>query len=236
MATVLKRDTYLKKRHEEYEKKRRVYTDRLPKNQLIVRPYWLYTCIPLFFITPYIISIPVTFIVLLAVLVFKPAKLTSRELHALSELFREHLPWQQGLNGELAVERELDKLPSDYYVLHDITVNNHQIDHVVISFRGIVAIETKNYYGSYISVGDKWQQGKTQIKSPQYQAFNNARALSEYLGLEVQPVVVLTNAGFKGTGPCPVISLNNLISFILSLSSKLGNPQAIAEQLKNWRY
>jgi len=230
MATILKSDTYLKTRQAQYINQRRIYTDKASTRKTI-SPAWLLISIPLFFYLPFSISSLITAGILLAIISSAKDPLTARDHQELLKLSKQHRPWQQGLNGELAVEQELTKLPADYYILHDITINNHQIDHVVISPRGVIAIETKNYYGNYTSNGSSWHRGKTIIKSPQHQAYNNAKALSHSIGLKVQPVVVLINASFRGTGLCPVINLNSLLNFITSPTPSISDPQKIANKI-----
>ena len=61
-------------------------------------------------------------------------------------------PLIRGKMGELWVRKALSKLPKkEYYILNDIMLEDkygtHQIDHIVLSNKGIFVIETKNYYG-----------------------------------------------------------------------------------------
>ena len=55
-------------------------------------------------------------------------------------------PIKQGLEGERSVGQELEKLRAQgCHIYHDIPAGNFNIDHVVISTKGIFAIETKTY-------------------------------------------------------------------------------------------
>ena len=59
---------------------------------------------------------------------------------------RQLVPMQLGLKGERSVGQELEKLRTQgCHVYHDIPAGNFNIDHVVISTKGIFAIETKTY-------------------------------------------------------------------------------------------
>ena len=72
-------------------------------------------------------------------------------------------PMHAGTRGELHVLNELSKLPDDYHVLcgldfelpHYVTYNNRknlksaQMDFVVVSKRGVVIIEVKNWSDRY---------------------------------------------------------------------------------------
>jgi hypothetical protein len=64
---------------------------------------------------------------------------------------------RKGMKGELRVHRELLKLGSGYHVFHNITLPSSdtktkttQIDHIVVSNKGVFVIETKNYQGTIV--------------------------------------------------------------------------------------
>lgn len=72
-----------------------------------------------------------------------------------------------GLKGEVTVTKTLQELlPNDCYLFNDVTIrrgwHSAQIDHVVITPRGIFLVETKNWRGQL--TGDenerRWQQDK----------------------------------------------------------------------------
>ena len=74
-----------------------------------------------------------------------------------------------GLQGEQNVTRILrDGLPNDSYILNDITLRrglrSAQMDHVVVSPRGIFVVETKNWRG--MISGDEQEAQWTQVKRP----------------------------------------------------------------------
>ena len=61
-------------------------------------------------------------------------------------------PKQKGKRGEQRVNDILSHLPKEYHILCDIVLKTKkgttQIDHIVVSKYGIIAIETKNYRGN----------------------------------------------------------------------------------------
>ena len=60
---------------------------------------------------------------------------------------RESAQWKLGLNGERFIGQFLqaELLPRNYFVIHDICVNDANIDHAVIGPRGVFAIEVKTH-------------------------------------------------------------------------------------------
>ena len=65
--------------------------------------------------------------------------------------------WQLGLKGERAIGQFLQSelLPRNYYVIHDICVNDANVDHAVIGPCGVFAIEVKTH--------SKPERGQTRI-------------------------------------------------------------------------
>ena len=54
--------------------------------------------------------------------------------------------YELGRNGEREVGQALEELRTEgYCVFHDVVANNFNIDHVIVSQRGIFSIETKTY-------------------------------------------------------------------------------------------
>lgn len=66
--------------------------------------------------------------------------------------------WVKGLEGENIVLEQLNTLPKNYFVFHDVKLpeGKGNIDHVVIGLTGLFVIETKNYSGSYRLNGKRW--------------------------------------------------------------------------------
>lgn len=112
-----------------------------------------------------------------------------------------------GLRGENQMARLLNEnLDNDYYLFHDIKVRSGfstaQIDHLVVSPKGIFAIETKNWRGhlSGDEDGRTWLQTKApdeparSLSNPVLQARRHAAILEKFL-----------RSG--GVPPAPIISL-----------------------------
>ena len=138
-----------------------------------------------------------------------------------------------GLEGELLVAGELEKLPGSYYLLNDVPLSpeerTRQVDHVVVGPAGVLALETKHISG----VVQPFDEGilvkregiaspGTEVKTegdPRRQARFNARKLSGLLALPVKPVVVLSHpqGAWQGTveEDCPVLHLSDLLRYIL---------------------
>lgn len=101
-------------------------------------------------------------------------------------------PAFKGKAGEKEVIKKLSSLPAEKYIsLHDILISSEsgttQIDHIVLSDKGIFVIETKNYQG-IISGTEKsfnWQQNiygnKNQFKNPVHQNYGHIKALQALL-------------------------------------------------------
>jgi hypothetical protein len=55
--------------------------------------------------------------------------------------------WRRGAEGEERVEARLAKLPPAWRVLHDLTMGNGNVDHLVIGPGGVFSLNTKNLTG-----------------------------------------------------------------------------------------
>ncbi|WP_353894593.1 nuclease-related domain-containing protein [Proteinivorax hydrogeniformans] len=88
--------------------------------------------------------------------------------------FNKGLFLNHGIRGEKVVLKKLKKLPNDYIVYNDITINNNgdkaQIDHLVIGPKGVFCIETKNMKGDISGREEdhNWVQRKTGKKGGVY--------------------------------------------------------------------
>lgn len=143
-------------------------------------------------------------------------------------------PKGKGVIGEKNVRRVLKRLPREYKVLNDIMIRTDtgttQIDHIVLSPKGIFVIETKNYSG-YI-YGDENSQDWTQVLyktknkmyNPILQNYGHITALKYLInkkGTAFHPIVVfgkgcrLNNINSN----TPVIYINKLRKTILKTRS-----------------
>jgi hypothetical protein len=119
----------------------------------------------------------------------------------------------KGRIGEDTVIKILKGLDDSYYLVNDIVLPSSKgnIDHVLLTPKGIFAIETKNWDGKIICNSDKWRTRSKKTffckyfkadGSPSRQAISNAFKLSEFIKSElfhdtfrvwVEGLVVFTN-------------------------------------------
>ena len=153
-------------------------------------------------------------------------------------------PRIRGALGEKAVSRLLRRLPRDnYIVLDDIMIPNNgntaQIDHVVLSPRGVFAIETKNYTGAiYGSERDStwvYVKGryKKKIQNPLRQNYGHIKALQSLLGDDnVHSVVAFTSGRIKTAMPPNVLRAGQVPDYIRSFR---GHPLPL-ETMERYRH
>ena len=122
-----------------------------------------------------------------------------------------------------------------------------QIDHVILSTRGIFVIETKNMSG-WIFGGERqreWTQvlykKKYRFKNPIHQNYKHVKAVENLLGVDsgliISVVVFVGKSKFKNRMPDNVVTLRKMSSFIrsyqdgvlsenevMAYSSQLSNP------------
>jgi len=94
----------------------------------------------------------------------------------------------KGPSGENIVLEQLNILPKNYFVFHDVILPNGKgnIDHIVVGQTGLFIIETKNYSGSYRINGNRWYYYKNnkyiEIKqNPGTQLMRNILDLKSFL-------------------------------------------------------
>ena len=133
--------------------------------------------------------------------------------------------------GEVAVHKVIvsNFPPPNYHLLNNITIpfqnGTTQIDHILISTKGIFVIETKNYSG-WIFGDEKSKQWvqviyrvKSRFQNPIHQNFLHVKAIQQLLDFlpneQIYSVVVFTGNGyFKTSIPKGVIYIEQLIEFI----------------------
>lgn len=133
--------------------------------------------------------------------------------------------------GEASVQQVIvaNFLPPEYHLLNNITIpfqdGTTQIDHILISTKGIFVIETKNYSGWIF--GDEnskqWMQtlyrAKSRFQNPIHQNFLHVKAIDQLLDFlpkgQIHSIVVFTGSGqFKTPIPIGVVYLNQLPDFL----------------------
>lgn len=258
MAVVLKKNTFLQEKKEQVNQainyKQQAVKDIIKgensiKTSLkILASGWknfivFLILIPLTAHNPELLMLTLFFLLVVAVLTIgytkRPAEDKAWELkHEVVSKQYKLKPWEQGLEGEQTVAKELEKLPDSYYVIHDVIAEwkgrKAQIDHVVIGPTGVFAIETKSLGGDLRPHPDGWLQARTLIKSPQRQSQYGANILSKFLEHKVQAVVTLTNSRARWLGGhdpiCPVIYSPQLTSYILNQPQILQDTPALVKR------
>jgi len=140
-----------------------------------------------------------------------------------------HYTAEAGIKGERAVTEALQELDDSYYLIDDIRLPGRRgnIDHILLSPKGVFCLETKNWTGDIRCNGDEWsKRGKRRIypvDSVSKQACKNASDLGEIIrkrlniGVPITPICVFTNASarLKLTRPTlPVLRVTELSQYI----------------------
>ncbi|MEM2930972.1 MAG: nuclease-related domain-containing protein [Thermoproteota archaeon] len=159
--------------------------------------------------------------------------------------------WSAGAEGEENVAEVLGSLKG-FETTSDVVLpgGKANIDHVVVSTKGVFVVETKNHKGLVRCRGDSWELLKTgrkgtvysgDIGNPSKQVKGNAlalrRFLSEKLGINtyVNGIVCFTNLETKLETWNPtvtVLHIANLKSFLLSLEHRETLSQDDVKRIK----
>lgn len=146
----------------------------------------------------------------------------------------------KGKLGEFVVSSRLKELGPGHDILNDLTFvidgESTQIDHVVLSTRGVFVIETKNYQGKIFGKAHEpqWTQrlGRQSFKfqNPLRQNYRHRKFLAEKCGVKeeaIVPLVVFTgNADFPKGMPEGVFYPKALVKAIRETTdAKLNNAQ-----------
>ena len=136
-----------------------------------------------------------------------------------------------GARGEEQIGAMLDRLSTDFFVLHDIECPYGNIDHIVISkYQGLFMIETKSHWGKVETLGDKIMvNGKPPEKDFIAQALKNAYWLKDMVGKIIgqtpwiTPIIVFTNAFVPPTKPIKGIHIINKKYLSALLQRNIGS-------------
>ena len=108
---------------------------------------------------------------------------------------------RRGAVAEEDVGNLLGELPAGYFVVHDFVSKRGNIDHIVISTKGILTVETKSHRGVVSCEGEMLKRdGKPFEKDFIKQAWAEALSIRDLLashGMSApksQPVILFTNA------------------------------------------
>ena len=154
------------------------------------------------------------------------------------------LKYNKGKAGEQRVIKKLSKLVKQFdeakvfnNAILETPDGSTQIDHLILSTRGIFVIETKNMSG-WIFGGDsqkQWTQTifskKTKFQNPIHQNYKHVKAvqslLAADLGIIFNVVVFVGEAEFKTDLPENVVKLKGLLPYIRSFKQHLLRPEDV---------
>ena len=113
----------------------------------------------------------------------------------------------RGAVAEEVVGNLLEDLPAGYYVVHDFVSKIGNIDHIIISTKGILTVETKSHKGVVTCGGEMLKRdGKPFEKDFIKQAWEEAYSICDLLtekgvcNLRPQPVIGFTDADVQVKG------------------------------------
>jgi Nuclease-related domain len=114
---------------------------------------------------------------------------------------------RRGAVAEEAIGNLPGELPAGYFVVNDFVLNRGNIDHIVISTKGILTVETKSHRGVVSCEGETLKRdGKPFEKDFIRQAWAEAYSIRDLLtekgvcNLRPQPVIVFTDADVQVKG------------------------------------
>jgi hypothetical protein len=144
---------------------------------------------------------------------------------------------RRGAVAEEAGGNLLGELPAEFFVVNDFASERGNIDHIVISTKGILTVETKNHKGVVTCEGEMLKcDGKPFEKDFIKQAWAEAYSIRDLLtdkevcNLRPQPVIVFTEADVQvkeRVGGVKIIGIKDLHAFLEGL------PHWMSERLSN---
>jgi hypothetical protein len=134
---------------------------------------------------------------------------------------------RRGAVAEEAVGNLLGELPAGFFVLNDFVSRRGNIDHILISTKGILTVETKSHRGVVSCEGDMLKRdGKPFEEDIIKQALAEAYTIRDLLtekgvcNLKPQPVIVFTDADVQINNKVRgvhIIDIKNLHAFLEGL-------------------
>jgi len=147
------------------------------------------------------------------------------------------LDGRRGAAAEEAVGQLLGKLPAEYFLVNDFVSKRGNIDHIVISTKGIFTVETKSDKGVVSCEGEMLKcDGKPFEKDFIKQAWAQAYSIRDLLtekgvcNLRPKPMIVFTDADVQVNGKVRgvhIIGIKDLHAFLKGL------PAWMSERLSN---
>ena len=163
-------------------------------------------------------------------------------------------PWFKGILGEaivnLAIKIKLDK--DNYHLIKNVTLptedGSTQIDHILVSERGIFVIETKNMKG-WIFGTEKQKQWTQKIfkhtskfQNPLHQNYKHTKTLAACLDISdskiFSVIVFVGDSEFKTEMPENVTYAGGLIRYIKSKNEVMLSPtekEALIQKIESGR-
>jgi hypothetical protein len=142
----------------------------------------------------------------------------------------------RGAVAEEDVGNLLGELPAGYFVVHDVVSKRGNIDHIVISTKGILTVETKSHRGVVSSEGEMLKRdGKPFEKDFIKQAWAEAYSIHDLLtghGISApkpQPVLLFANADVqvrKQVRGVEIISRQYLPAYLERLQNRISAKEA----------
>jgi hypothetical protein len=143
---------------------------------------------------------------------------------------------RRGAVAEEDVGNLLGELPAGFYVVHDFASRRGNIDHIVISTKGILTVETKSHRGVVSCEGEMLKRdGKPFEKDFIKQAWAEAYSIRDLLishGLSApkpQPVILFANADVqvrKQVKGVEIISRRYLSVYLQRLQTRMTAKEA----------
>ncbi len=152
---------------------------------------------------------------------------------------------RRGAVAEEDVGNLLGELPAEYFVVHDFVSKRENIDHIVISSKGILTVETKSHRGVVSCEGEMLKRDggpfeKDFIKQAWRQSFfiRDLLAIQNISAPKPQPVILFTNADVqvrKQVRGVEIISRRYFPVYLKRLPNRMGAAEAekIFEILKS---
>ena len=137
--------------------------------------------------------------------------------------------WMLGAEGEKRTQKQLDRLPSEWTVEHDIDTGHGNIDHLVTGPAGVFVLDSKFWGGPVTVQGDQaiigrwgrqkpwvWDDARS-VKSGARQTAQRIRA-NTHITQWIQPVVVVWAEFEAGTGgdSCHFVAGSQLVEWLLA--------------------
>ncbi|MGA7106007.1 MAG: nuclease-related domain-containing protein [Candidatus Deferrimicrobiaceae bacterium] len=142
----------------------------------------------------------------------------------------------KGASAEEKVGKILDSLLEGNFIIHDFNSGRGNIDHVLVSPKGIFTLETKSRGGEITFNGEKLlQNGRPFPKDFISQAWAECHVVRDILAAwriatpVAEPVILFSNAFVKVRGKAKgveIISLKYLPKFLGCLPDRLTIPEA----------